>query len=97
MQFIAHVQGEALATSTAVGLLLKRVGDVWKCLPTSRWSKERPAARPMRSTLKSVGGEDDESVRWAAIQILPQVALAGCDGCAGYLSGIICVPEWPSG
>jgi hypothetical protein len=77
MQFIAHTQAEAgdvegcRATAEVSGPL--RVG-VLTDLAVGQ-AKAGDAAGAL-ATLKLVEGKDDEKVRWAAIRVLPEVALA---------------------
>jgi tetratricopeptide (TPR) repeat protein/peroxiredoxin len=77
MQFIAHIQADAgdvegsRATAGAsgpqcVGVLTDLAAGQAKAGDTSG----------ALSTLKSVGAEDDEKFRWAAVRVLPEVALA---------------------
>jgi tetratricopeptide (TPR) repeat protein len=77
MQFIAHIQGEAgdvdggLATAQASGP--QRV-VVLTDLAVGQ-AKAGDAAGAL-SLLKSVGAEEEETFRWAAVRVLPEVALA---------------------
>jgi len=77
MQFIAHIQGEAGdvggAQATAAASGPSGLG-VLTDLAVGQ-AKAGDAAGAL-STLKSVGAEDDEKFRWAAVRVLPEVALA---------------------
>jgi tetratricopeptide (TPR) repeat protein len=76
MQFIAHIQAEAgdvdggRATAEVCPLRVEVLTDL-----AVGQAKAGDAARAL-STLKTVGAEDDEKFRWAAVRVLPVVAFA---------------------